>query len=227
MKFVLFIFVLMTAISVEGQGLSCPVKYGYQSSYNFGKTIASVRIGRFSDLSPVVVRRIEDQLRKRVGNEFLKRAKFDYGEAFDLDESGELQPRDADRIDGYDMVFKFSDRSKGLAAFYFKVVADKAGTLVDGTLPLPDIAANSGLGKLVSCKQALDIARRNGFPPERSSIIFVYDWDAGIFTWKVSDSMKVEPDEPLFITGKGTYRTILIEAHTGRVMKIYKETIGL
>lgn len=202
----------------------CPVDYGYQWTRCFGNTKASVDIRRFSDISPIIRERIEKQLRDRVGASFFKRLKFEYGHAEDVDNSDSLKPNQDDRIDGYDMVFQFSDRRQGLSAFHFKVEVDGSGKLFDKTLPLPDIASDSRKGVLISCSQARTIAKQNGFPTDRSSILFVYDWDAEVFTWVVTDSKAVEPDEP-FPMGQGTYRKINIEAHTGKVLKIYKETI--
>ena len=204
---------------------NCPVEYGYQGTYNFSRITKSfVSVRKFNEISPSIQRRIEEQLKARVGEKFFKRLRFDYGNAEDFDNSSLLKPNDVKRIDGYDFVFKFSDRRKGLKTFHFKVVADANGNIIDD-LALPDIASNPQKANLISCKQALTIASKNGFPLERSSIYFEYDWKTESFTWRVSDSQAVEPDEPSFGIGQGTHRRISIEANTGNVLKIYKYTI--
>jgi len=221
--FLEFLFIGLSGISA--QSLQCPVDYGFQGSRNFTGAKAYADVRRFSDISAPVRKRIQEQLRSRVGNDFFKRLAFEYGSAVDTDSVEKLRANQMSRIDGYDLVFQFTDKRKGLSAFHFKVEADATGKLFDLTLHLPDIASDPRKANLISCRQALAIARKNGFPPARSSIIFVYDWDEGVFTWVVSDSKAVEPDEPVIFTGKGTYRNIAIEAHTGKVLKLYKETI--
>jgi len=203
----------------------CPVEYGYQGSHNFPRdSKASITIEKLSVISPDIRNVILQQLQLRVGSGYASKLKLDYGYLRDFDQADPLKPDDKNRIDAYDLVFKVSDKGKGLKAFRFKVVADGTGKLIED-LALPDIASDPQKAKLVSCKEALSIASRNGFPLERTSILFEYDWDSSSFTWKLYDRKAVEPDEPLFGIGKGTYRNMLIEAHTGKVLKIYKETI--
>lgn len=214
--------------SSSGQAMKkwgkCPVDYGYQYSYNFGKeSKARVTIEKIKELAPTVKDAILENVRARVGPTFVKRLQFDYGYAFDFDLAGDLRTNDTTRIDGYDLVFHFSDKGHGLSAFRFTVVTDGSGKLIDD-LALPNIASDPMKAQIISCNQAREIAVRNGFPLDRSSIYFVYDWDSGSFTWMLYDNRAVEPDQPLFV-GKGTYRKVLIEAHTGKVLKIYKETI--
>jgi hypothetical protein len=203
----------------------CPVEYGYQGSHNFPKDIkARVTAEKLGAIAPDIRSSIMKQLEARVGPGFIGRLNLDYGYLVDFDQADALKPSDKDRIDAYDLVFKFSDKAKGLKAFRFKVVADGTGKLIED-LALPDIAAEPQRAILISCKVALEIGSKNGFPLNRTSIYFVYDWDSGSFTWMLSDNRAVEPDEPLITFGKGTYRHMLIEAHTGKVLKIYKETI--
>jgi len=214
---------ILLARPVGAQG--CPVEYGFQGSYNFSQGSKSyVSVRRHKDIAASVVNKINEQLKARVGESFFKRLRFDYGSAHDFDDARPLKANDGGRVDGYDFVFKFADRDKGLTAFYFKVVADSKGKLID-YLALPDIASDPQKADLIPCKQALAIAAMNGFPVERSSIWFIYDWDAKAFVWDVHDRQPVDPDEPTFSIGIGTYRKIFIEAHTGKVLKIFKETI--
>ena len=217
-------FVFLLPVDSFGQSLKCPVDYGYQWTRSFGNAKAWLSVGKLSEIDPAVAQRINEQLRKRVGDTFFKRLKFEYGRADDLDSSEPLKADQSKRIDGYDFVFEFSDRKKGLSAFHFKIEVDGSGKIFEKTLPLPDISEHPEKSILISCQQAMAIAKRNGFTPKRSSLIFVYDWDADVFTWVVTDSKEVQPDQPSFLIG-GTYRKIDIEAHSGRVLKIYKETI--
>jgi len=223
------IFLVLFVGLAHGQDMKnfgkCPVIYGYEGSYNFAKdSKASTGIKKLKEIDPYIQKVIQDQLEERVGSTFAKRVELLYGYAKDFDQSGDLKASDSQRIDAYDMVFEFSNKSKGLSAFRFKVVADATGRLIE-ELALPDISSDPGKGLLVSCEDARKIAAKNGFPFNRTSIYFVYDWDSKAFVWMLSDNKAVEPDEPMWLQGKGTYRKMLIEAHTGKVLKIYKETI--
>jgi len=225
------IFLVSFVGLAQGQDMKnfgkCPVIYGYQGSYNFAKdSKASTGIKNLKEIDPNVQKVIEDQLVERVGSIFAKRLNLRYGYAKDFDQSGGLMASDSQRIDAYDMVFEFSNKDKGLSSFRFKVVTDASGGLIE-KLALPDISSDPGKGLLVSCEDARKTAAKNGFPFDRTSIYFVYDWDSKSFVWMLSDNKAVEPDLPLGLEGKGTYRKMLIEAHTGKVLKIYKETIVL
>jgi len=204
----------------------CPVDYGFQGSYNFGHEAKSfTHVHRLSEIDGRIITRINEQLTKRVGNTFFAKLRFDYGTVEDWDDTRSLSPSDSGRIDGYDFVFKFSDRRKGLKAFHFKVVANSFGTIIDD-LALPDIAAAPEKADLIPCERALSVAAKNSFPRAFSSIYFVYDRESMTFTWEVHDGRPVAPDEPTFaLVGQGTYRHIVIDAHTGAVLKVYKQTI--
>lgn len=221
----IFVFCAFSLPSANAQ--ECPVEYGFRYTYNFARDYkSSVTIYKSREISQSILSKIQEQLKVRVGEKFFKKLKFDYGYARDFDDTQTLQANEAERIDGYDIVYRFSDRSKGLKTFYFKVVADAKGNLIDD-LALPDIASNPQKANLVPCKQALTIAAQNGFPLERSSIYFMYDWEVKSFIWDIHDRQAVEPDKPILFGNKGTYRKISIEANTGKVLKIYKETIIL
>jgi len=202
----------------------CPVEDGYQGSYNFGKeSKLRITIEELGEVAPVVKESILENLRLHVGRAFVRRLKLDYGYLFDFDVATDLKANDAARIDGYDLVFKFSDKRQGLSAFRFKVVTDGSGKLIED-IALPNIASDPKKAQIISCNEAREIAEKNGFPLDRTSIYFDYDWDSGSFIWELYDNKAVETDIPIFI-GQGTFRKILIEAHTGRVLKIFKETI--
>src|SRR5690349_8404885 len=129
------------ASSASGQDIKkfgkCPVDYGYQGSFNFSKeSKARVTFEKFDEINTAVRNRVLEQLSARVGSVFVSRLNLDFGYAHDFDLVGDLRASDSDRIDGYDMVFYFSDRGRGLSAFRFKVVADRSGQLIDD-LALP------------------------------------------------------------------------------------------
>jgi hypothetical protein len=229
--FILFVFAfgVFSALQVFGQDISkfgeCPVEYGFRHSYDFGKPHKSyVRVEKLEEIPPLVLAEIQKQLKSRVGEKFFQKLQLDYGSAVDFDDVAALRADDAGRIDDYEFVFKFSDESKGLTNFYFTLAADAKGKLL-GELALPDIAADPQKGDLIPCREALKIAKKNGFPSKRSRIYFIYDWDSGKFVWVVYDEKKLPT--PGFTIGIGTYRNIYIDAGTGRVVKIFNETIAV
>jgi hypothetical protein len=221
----LLAFALAEVAPIRAQG--CPVEYGFQGAYNFPrKTQSSVTVRKLNEISQAVKGNIEDQLKVRVGVEFFTKLRFDHGYARDFDAATALKADESERIDGYDFVFKFADEKNGLKAYRFKVIADRIGKIIDD-LALPDIASHPNKANLISCRDALLIAAKNNFPTERILIYFDYDSKNASFTWSVYDRRAVLPDNSLFAIGKGTFRKMLIEAQTGKVLRIFKETILL
>ncbi|HEY0428846.1 MAG TPA: hypothetical protein VGC76_13780 [Pyrinomonadaceae bacterium] len=207
----------------------CPVAYGYQGSENFSRASkATLTIEKTKELSPLILSRINEQLKKRVGEKFASKLKLEWGYVHDFDDEAALRDaKSTDRIDAYDLVYKLSDKAKGLKAYYFKVVLDEKGNLTRD-VNLPDIASYPQKRNLISCRQASEIAAKNGFPQNRISMYFNYDFDSQSLAWEIYDKQAVEPDRTfLSFGGQGTYRKILIDAATGNVIKIYKETIIL
>jgi hypothetical protein len=96
------------------------------------------------------------------------------------------------------------------ALWYLKFALSKFGLMT--------IIFGSALKTAVRCQ---------GFPRDSLSARFDYSEDEKSFVWIVTDIRGTEPDNPLVIIGKGTYKHIEMNATTGSVVKIYKETIIL
>jgi len=189
-----------------------------------------VKVFRSLDDIPEQVRsRLREHLRDRLGDVFARNLKFEEGEWLDLENLREQFPsvyEENANFGTYDLLFSFSDPHKGLKAFFTKMVLNEDGS-VNREIGLPEIAADPSKSDIISCSDAYRIAADNGFPSEFSSARFDYSEEKKVFVWVITDSRQVEPDDPIFLGFKGTYKRIELDANTGSVLRIYKETIGL
>jgi len=58
-------------------------------------------------------------------------------------------------------------------------------------------------------------------------LLFSFSDPYKVFVWIITDSRETEPDDPVMLRFKGTYKNIEINANTGALVRIYKETIAL
>lgn len=185
-------------------------------------------LNKRNDLPETIRTQLNLYLNKKLGNEFAKKLKFDGGQYLDLKKLKQEFPNLYEsnlKYGAYDLLFYFSDKANGLKAFYSKLVLNEDGS-VSQEINLPDIAENPTKGKIISCKEASEIAEKNGFPKKYQSQWFGYNNDLKTFVWEIHDSRPTTPDESLLgLTGKGTYYEIEINANTGEVIRKYKNTI--
>lgn len=173
--------------------------------------------------------RLGEHLRERLGDTFAQNLKFEEGQWLDLKNLREQFPsvyEENANLGSYDLLFSFSDPYKGLKAFFTKIVLNDDGS-INREIGLPEIASNPAKAVIISCWDAYSIAAKNSFPTESSSARFDYSEEKRVFLWIITDSRETEPDDPLMPRGKGTYKRIEIDANTGSVVRIYKETIAL
>lgn len=181
-----------------------------------------------NDLPENVRNQLQLYFNKKLGKQFAKKLKFDGGEYLDLNRLKQEFPNLYEpnlKYGAYDLLFYFSDKSKGLKYFYSKLVLHEDGS-VSQELNLPDIGKNPEKGTIISCKEASKIAEKNGFPKKFQSQWFHYNAELKTFIWEIHDRRPTTPDESSWgFKGKGTYLTIEINANTGEVIRIYKNTI--
>ena len=169
--------------------------------------------------------RLNEYLRGKLGEAFAQRLQFEQGEWLDRQRLRKQFPsvyEENASLGSYHLTFFFSDPDKGLKAFFTTMALNNDGS-VNAEIRLPNIAFNPAKADIISCQDAYSIAARNRFPSEFSSARFEYSEKKKVFVWIVTDSRNTEPANP--INGKGTYRHIEIDANTGTVLRIYKETI--
>jgi len=214
----------------ESYAQKCEVDSGFRGTKYDYRDNNRRTIHKFNQLPLEVRAELNTGLLARVGAGFFHRLTFAWGYAFDLDDTPRLTPSASltEFADAYDLVFYFSDRANGLKGYYFKVMLDAKGKITDD-VSLPDLASSPGKAGLISCKTAIAIANTLGFPGKRSSVRFDFNPETKSFIWIVTDPNPTTPDdEPLLlIIGRGTYRHVDIDANTGEVLRIYKQTIML
>ena len=175
-----------------------------------------------SELPPNVRAQLKHYLDARLGPAFARRLKFDEGEWLDLQQLKKEFPSLYDenlRFGAYDLLFRFSDRAKGLKYFYAKVALNDDGSVSDD-IKLPKIGSDATKGQIISCQEAINIAVTQGFPRERIHPWFEYSEENDSFIWTLTDTKRL--DAGLF--GNGTYRKIDVNANTGKILRVYEET---
>ncbi|MGB7624501.1 MAG: hypothetical protein WBN92_19315 [Terriglobia bacterium] len=224
--------ILALLCSGHALGQKCDVDSGFRgerfSIYYEQRHLVKI-FRSLNELPPNVRARLEAYLQGKLGREFAKRLKFDEGQWLDLQRLRREFPALYEqnlRLGAYDLLFRFSDSAKGLNAFYTKLALNDDGS-INEEIKLPNIGQNPSKAKIISCKEAYSIAVAQGFPKNHISAEFEYSKDEESFVWIVRDSTGTEPDEPFLPKGKGTYKKIDINANTGVVVRVYKETIFL
>ena len=216
-------------------GQKCSVDSGFRGdSYSIDryKNRSLIRtIQTLRDIPASVRSSLNAYLKSRLGEPFSRRVNFSSGYWIDLERLKNESPKDYEwnkPMGSYDLVFWFSDTTKGLKAFYFKLVLNDDGSIRQG-MNLPDIAAHPEKAQIISFNDASSIAVNKGFPKHSISAQFEYSGNEKAFVWIVTDNRETEPDEKpiVLIHGRGTYKHIEINANTGSVVRIYKETIAL
>jgi hypothetical protein len=189
-----------------------------------------VKLFRSLDEIPEGVKnQLNEHLREKLGDTFAQNLKFEEGQWLDLKKLRKQFPsvyEENAKVGSYDLLFSFSDPYKGIKAFFTKMVLNDDGS-VNREIGLPDIASNPAKAAIISCWDAYSTASNNGFPSEFSYARFEYSEGKKIFVWIITDTRETEPDDPLMPSFNGTYKHIEIDANTGTVVRIYKETIVL
>jgi hypothetical protein len=167
------------------------VEAGYQGSRYSFRVYRPVTIHRLNELPSVVSSKLEVHLKQRLGVEFYSKLKFDWGDAINLDDLYRTEPYwKKEKVGAYDLVFHFSDESKGLKAFYCKLLLDANGDVMD-ELHLPAVASEPLKAKLIPAKQALEIASKNDFVGPHIWPTFDYYVETDSFVWIIEDSQPV------------------------------------
>ncbi len=229
MKVAIAAFLTLLCLT-QALGQKCSVDSGFRgSSYSINryKNRELIKTIRNLDEIPLPVRnRLNEHLKSKLGEEFFRKLKLEWGEWIDLERLKRESPKDYEwnaPMGAFDLVFWFSDSTKGLKSFYSTIVLNNDGSIRKDIL-LPNIRANPEKSKIISCEDAISIAAGLGFPRHALDVSFEYSEKQDSFIWVITDTSGTTPDEPLII-GQGTYKKIEIHANTGSVIRVYKETI--
>jgi hypothetical protein len=229
MNFVASAFLLLSC-SARTIAQRCEVDSGFRGGYfRVGyEQRELVKLFRNLDEIPEEVRnQLNQHLREKLGYTFAQNLKFEEGQWLDLKNLRKQFPsvfEENAKLGSYDLLFSFSDPYKGLKAFFTRIVLNDDGS-VNREIGLPDIASNLAKADIISCWDAYSIAASNGFPSEVSSASFEYSQEKKVFVWIITDTRETEPDDLLMPRFNGTYKHVEIDANTGTVVRIYKETI--
>jgi hypothetical protein len=217
---VIDLFVLTPHSYAQKDGIDA----GYRGARYSFRQYSPKDIRKLNEIRNPILSLMISQMKNRLGKHFYHRVRFDWGEAIDLNELYRVEPYwKTEDVGNYDLVFHFSDRSKGLKSFYFKILFDAEGKIMD--MSLPELNAQPQKSNLISVKQATAVALKANFLSQNVSAFFDYDRSAGSFIWIITDRAAVtergicKNGEDMVLNGHGPWRQIIIEAHTGRILK--------
>ncbi|MGG9962470.1 hypothetical protein [Ferruginibacter sp. SUN106] len=111
----------------------------------------------------------------------------------------------------YYLCFSFSDTTLGIARYTLQMVLDSNGNIIED-IELPDIAADSTKGNLLSMQKAIEVAKANDYYDEHTTIEFEYDRESDGFTWSFSKSLYNK--DHTYIN-----KDFVIAAHNGKILK--------
>lgn len=224
---------LLTALSLAAVIAfcrGCPVDAGFRGGgFHVGweqRDLVKVSRG-WKSLPPAVKARVRSALEAHAGSQFFRRLELRQVQTLDVRALRRQFPEVAERnreLGAYHLLFRFSDRSRGLKYYYFDSFVHEDGTLTK-RIPLPETAATPGKGLTISCEAAREKARKFGIPPEFALLDFEFVPKFKNFIWKVADTRKVDPGELRIFEGKGPYRVLLVDAGTGQILDELLETI--
>jgi hypothetical protein len=203
-----------------------PVESGYQgSSYLFHSYRPGI-IKKLNEVPSAVRAQLKSHLKERLGKSFYSKLEFDWGEKVDLAKLYEVEPYwKSERVATYSLIFHFSEKNKGLKAFYCRIGLDETGQVIS-EINLPKISEQPRKAKLIPSRDALVIASRNGFNPQ-SHPRLDYNDDTDSLVWIIDDGDAKLTEKlchenaliAIIAIGQGPIGRIYIEAHTGRVLK--------
>jgi len=187
------IFTFLIAIQVCAQ--ECSVDSGFRGggfSIQYEQRHLVKKINKLKELPPTIKNKLNQYLQQRVGITFAKKLQFDEGQWLDLQRLRQEFPHlyDENQKNGtYVLLFRFSASDKGLKYFYAEVRLNDDGS-INQEIKLPNIGKAPSKGQIVSCKEAVAIAVKEGFPKERISTWFEYSSERDCFIWELSDSQR-------------------------------------
>lgn len=222
----LIVISLVLLCFVYAVGQKCDVDAGFRGGrfQVYYEQRHLVKLFRTLDeLAPNVRTRLDEYLQRKLGYDFARKLEFNEGERLDLQKLRQEFPDLYEpnlKLGTYDLLFRFSAPDKGLKYFYAKVALNEDGS-INEEIKLPNIGADPSKAEIISCRQAIDIAVGQGFPRDRISPWFEYSPEHDSFIWTLADSQRIDPGA----RGNGTYKTIDIDASTGKVLRIYEKWI--
>ncbi len=232
MKIVIGIFLFFLCFS-QIHAQKCNVDSGFRGSrfliYNEQRHLVKL-FKNINELPENVRSRLYLYLNKRLGVKFAKKLKFDEGQYLNLEQLRKefLKQHEGNvQLGAYALTFHFSDKSNGLKYYFTQLTLGADGSIKE-EINLPEIAANPVKAKIISCKTALSIAEKHGFPKEYQSITFEYSSEQDSFIWVVTDNRESKPDDSssgnnaiLILIGH-IFNKIAINANDGSVIKNIK-----
>ena len=132
----------------------CDVDSGFRGGYFRVGYEQRELVKAFESLDEIpqpVRSRLDEYLRKKLGDAFTQRLKFEQGEWLDLEKLRKQFPsvyEENTSLGSYDLTFSFSQPDKGLKAFFTKMALNDAGS-IKVEIRLPDIRQNPEKAEII------------------------------------------------------------------------------
>jgi len=192
----IFTLILIIGLSNYDIRAQCGgVDSGYRGSSYWFREYKEKYINKLSEIPQPALSKIVGHLKERLGEQFYKKLKFDGGDVIDLNELHRVEPYWKDQVVGtYVLLFYFSDKRKGLKAFYSKAIFDAEGKVVE-EINYPVISNAPQKAKFIPVTDAMKIAYKNDFIGKHITPYFEYLPEFDSFAWEIHDGSEGTQDE--------------------------------
>ncbi len=215
MKNFIVIFSILIPFITKGQSDKKPnLIYGECNLIYFGSYHPKTPSSLF-DLPDTIRKKLVSHLVDRLGQSFYSKMKISGGQIVNLDSLYLVNENAKDYKwipYSYYLCFSFEDIEKGVGLYTAQIVLGKNGSAIKD-IELPSIRINPEKANIISLYEAADIAKRHDFTNTFENASLWYDRDTDNLNWCFK---KIVNDNGLTFG----IQTLIINAHTGKKMKI-------
>ncbi len=162
--------------------------------------------------------RIVAHLKQRLGDPFFHSLELSGGQIVDLHELRRKEP-DSKRfrweVPAYRLLFEFRLPNKGIEYYEASIDCRRDGSVIN-EIDLPEIAKHPNRAIFVSLSDVTQTARANGFDVASARVEIRYHPKEGKCVYRFAEL--VRRDGPMLF-----FRCADIDAHSGKLMRIYEE----
>ncbi|MGD9590403.1 MAG: hypothetical protein AB7Q37_15580 [Pyrinomonadaceae bacterium] len=172
-----------------------------------------------TDVDQMVLANVRDQLRKKIGSDFMSSVHFSHVRGVDFDSKGRLSLDNLRRIDVYDFTFEVRIGVGGAYKYAFAIGTEKTGKFLRD-VEIPNIASSPDKAIIQPCSDAVTVARNAKVLTENKQIFVKLRFDrvADIFVWDVY----------AYRSGPALHSDhVWVNANTLAVQKIYDQSEAL
>lgn len=193
---------LTFVVKTNGQTRSITKRSGNVTLYPYSPKSAN----SIKDLPPVILEKLTNHLKNRLGHEFFRKLYFSSGRIVDHEALRRASPTSKFqwKVFTYEIVFEFTKPEVGVKSYEATVWLDENGDIIR-EIDLPEIAKDPSKAKIIPVKEAIRIGRDNKFRADWVELAYREPDDSIVWRLRKNDT-------------KGTSYLMDISAHTGQVL---------